>query len=284
MSAMRFLIFAAVSSWCWLASVASAEVIVNVNFNGDTIGQPPATNLSPGNVVTQPYAIGGFGPPGTILVGNIPGMSKGAILISNPANGDLGAQYLDVTGFSLPGQQLAMSFDVNILSAPTTATSQPMKLGPGTAGILLGMNVHTSNGWAFRFAAAPTSADGGVFAFRTPANDELIPFFNYEEGKTYHIDILADYSTGTLDAFVDGVQLLTGFAFWNSGAANISTNEFFFHLNGESGHANVVAIDNLFAIDPTTVPEPASLLVWSLLGVATVGAVRHTRRKLSTAA
>ena len=282
MSAVRLLLFAAVSGCCLLASVASAEVIVNVNFDGDTLGAPPATSVPSGDVVSQPIAIGGFGAPaGSVLVGNAPGMSKGAILTTNAPNGAVGAQYLDVTGFSLPGQQLAMSFDINILSAPTNATAQPKILGGGIAGILLGMNVHTSNSWAFRFAAAPTDANGGVFAFRTEDNSELIPFFNYEEGKTYRIDILANYSTGKLDAFVDGVQLLTGFAFWSSGAANVSTNEFFFHLNGEPGYSNVVAIDNLFA---TQAPEPASLLVWTLLGVTTVGAARRARRKLPAAA
>lgn len=282
MSAMRSLLFVVVSTCCLLASVASAEVIVDVNFNGDTLGAPPTTSVPVGNVVSQPYGIGGFGAPaGSVLVGNAPGMNKGAILTTNAANGDLGAQYLDVMGFSLPAQQLAMSFDVNILSAPTNATTQPKILGGGTAGILLGMNVHTSNSWAFRFAAAPTGPNGGVFAFRNEANTELIPFFNYVEGTTYHIDILADYSTGKLDAFVDGAKLLSGFAFWTNGAANVSTNEFFFHLNGESGYSNVVAIDNIFA---TQAPEPASIIVWTLLGLASVGAARRARGRQPTAA
>lgn len=281
MSLMRLLVFVVASGYCLLATVASAEVIVNVNFNGDILGAPPATSIPVGNVVSQPYAIGGFGiPAGSVLVGNAPGLTKAAILTTNAGNGALGAQYLDVTGFSLPAQQLALSFDVNILSAPADATAQPKILNGGTAGILLGMNVHTSNSWAFRFVAAPTGPNGGVFAFRNEANTELIPFFSYVEGTTYHIDILADYSTGKLDAFVDGVQLLSGFAFWSSGAANVSTNEIFFHLNGEPGYSNVVAIDNIFA---TQAPEPASLVVWTLLGMASVGAGRRAARRRSTA-
>ena len=75
------------------------------------------------------------------------------------------------TGFTVPGQQVKLEFDVGVLAAPANATAQPKFLNDTTdqAGILLGMNAYQpTNGWAFRFAVAPTSADGGVFAVRMP--------------------------------------------------------------------------------------------------------------------
>ena len=124
-------------------------------------------------------------------------------MTTNAANPVLGALWLDTNGFNVVGQKMRLSFDVNILSAPTVATTQPKLLdgGPATAGILLGMNAFTSTSApAFRFAAAPTSAGGGVFAFRSPDNLSLNTFFNYVEGETYNVEMVADYDTGTVDA------------------------------------------------------------------------------------
>jgi hypothetical protein len=262
-----------------LASNACADPILRIDFQNDTVGSPPSTNLTPGNLITQPYAIGGYAPmnvsAGSTIVGSAPGIAQGAIMTSNAANPELGAQWID-TAFQITGQQISMSFDVNILAAPTNATSQPKFLGSGTAGILLGMNAYTTGGWAYRFAAAPTSANGGVFAFRTPDNTELVPFFNYVEGQAYHVAIVADYDTGTLDAFVDGNKLLSGFAFWTSGQSNVTTQEFFFHLNGELGISNSVALDNIFS-PQAQVPEPCSLILWSVLGAVTCGVARRRR-------
>jgi hypothetical protein len=266
-------------------SPASAWASIDINFEGDTPGSAPGVNLVPGNPMTQPSAIGGYDPnyasppsaaSGTIVVGNPSGGSNEAVLTSVPTNGELGALWVDVNGFNLSAQQVQMSFDVNILDAPTTATAQPKALSTGgTAGILLGMNTFvTSPDFvgvlpSFRFAAAPTSATGGVFAFRSPDNSTLIPFFNYTEGEQHYVSIIADYSTGTLDAFVDGVLSLPGFAFWTSGASAVTTSEYFFHLNGELGNANQVALDNIAS---AALPEPSMLMVWSLLGAAAIGA------------
>jgi hypothetical protein len=232
--------------------------------------------------VTQPYAIGGYtlaggdtpdSPPiaaeGTIVVGSAPGIAKGAIMTTDSSNAELGALWMDVNGFSIASQKLATSFDINVLAAPTSATSQPKTLGGGTAGILLGLNAYTSSDqgsdWSFRFAAAPTSATGGVFAFRSPDNTTLIPFFDYTEGTKYAVSILADYSTGKLNASVNGVQLLTDYAFWTGGGkTNVATDELFFHLNGEGGFSNSVALDN---INAAAVPEPTTLVVWGLVGI-----------------
>jgi hypothetical protein len=266
---------------CLLAmpSPARAAVTIGINFEGDTAGLPPAVNPAPGNPMTQPSAIGGYTPTtedsppiaaeGTILVGSAPGIAKGAIMTTNSTNAELGALWMDVNGFNIVGQKLATSFDINVLAAPTSATSQPKILGGGTAGILLGLNAYTSSDqgsdWSFRFAAAPTSATGGVFAFRSPDNTTLIPFFDYTEGTKYAVSILADYSTGKLNASVNGVQLLTDYAFWTGGGkTNVATDELFFHLNGEAGFSNSVALDN---INAAAVPEPTTLVVWGIVGI-----------------
>jgi hypothetical protein len=113
-----------------------------------------------------------------------------------------------------------------------------------------------------------------VFAFRTPDNSTLIPFFNYSEGDTHNVAIEANYTTGRLDAFVDGVLQLSNYDFLPGGALNVNTGEFFFHLNGEAGFANSVALDNIQA---NVIPEPASIMLLGLAGSA-IGFVGRRRR------
>jgi hypothetical protein len=261
-----------------LAMPSAVRASIKIDFESDTVGSAPGVNLAPGNPMTQPSAIGGYAPDyespptaasGTIVVGTPSGASKEAVMTTNSANKELGALWMDVNGFTLPGQKTLTSFDINVLAAPENATSQPKSLGGGTAGILLGLNVYTASDqgsdWSFRFAAAPTSATGGVFAFRSPDNLSLIPFFNYDNGSQYNVSILADYSTGKLNAYVDGMQSLTDYAFWaGGGKTNVVTDEMFFHLNGEDGFQNSVSLDNIRA---AAVPEPTTLVVWSLMGI-----------------
>jgi hypothetical protein len=229
--------------------------------------------------VSYPYGYGSYylpsTNPGTVLVDDAAGISKGAILSSDGTNSELGAAWLDLTGFSVAGQQQSMSFSLNVLAAPTDATMQPKILDGGVfAGITLGMNTYTSNGWAFRFAAVPTSENGGIFGFRSPDNTAITSFFDYDEKTTYQVRIDSDYSTGLLNAYVNGVKELDGFAFWTSGAPNVVTNEYFFHLNGEPGIDNSVAIDNIRAF---ATPEPSSYA----LCLAALGAIFLLARKRS---
>ena len=264
--------------------MASAAPFMNIDFEGDTAGLAPSVS-SPGNPMTKPSAIGGYtatttdNPPtaanGTIEVGSAGSIAKGAIMTTNPTNAVLGALWIDNNGFGAVGQQIRMSFDVNILEAPTVAVTQPKLLqGGGTAGILLGMNAFTNSGTqqSFRFAAAPTSASGGVFAFRSVDNTTLVPFFNYVEGQTYNVMMEADYTTGNVRAFVDGVLKISNHAFVPGPVLGAVTGEYFFHLNGEPGSANSVAIDN---IQSSVIPEPASL---GLAGLAALGLFVVRRR------
>jgi hypothetical protein len=258
----------------WSAPILANSL--NINFNADTPGSAPAVNPTPGDPMIVPSALGGNTPTtedspplaseGTILAGSAPGMAQGAIMTTNSSNGELGALWIDNNGFNLVGQQVRMSFDINVLAAPTAVTVQPKNLGSGTAGILLGMNTFLTSpggGSGFRFAAAPTSASGGVFAFRTPDNLSLVDFFNYTEGQTYNVAINADYTAGTLNAYVDGVQKLSNYTFLPGGASGVNTGEYFFYLNGQAGFANTVGIDN---IQSSVVPEPASIVLLGMVG------------------
>jgi hypothetical protein len=261
------------------SAVASAVTpFLDINFNGDTIGAQPATGPA-GNPISMPTGIGGYTitdqnvPPtadnGSLVVGNVGGMTKAAVLTTNPLNGELGALYLD-TGFSQASQSLTMSFDINVANAPTISTTQTKTLngGPGTAGILLGMNTFgTAQGT--RFAAAPTSVNGGVFAIRSPDNTDLQSFFSYVEGQTYSITLVSDYNTGLVSTYVDG-NFTGNLAFATGAQANTVTQEFFFHLNGDLGSESSVAIDNIVA----SVPEPTTLA-----GLAGAAALVLRRRR-----
>jgi hypothetical protein len=132
------------------------------------------------------------------------------------------------------------------------------------------MNTYTTNSWAARFAIAPTSAGGGVFAIRSPDNNDLQSFFTYAEGDTHNVKLVSNYNTGKVSTYVDDI-FKGQFSFWNTGATGVTTQEFFFHLNGELGNANSVAIDNIVA----AVPEPTGI---ALLGLG-AGALLLRRRR-----
>ncbi len=261
-----------------------AAPFVDINFDSDAIGSAPSTAAST-NPLVKPTAIGGYdtdatpiwdpgykNPPtascGTILVQDVGGMSKAAQLTTNSENAELGALWID-TSVSYTSQQVRLSFDVDIIGAPNSATSQVKTLnGSGAAGILLGMNTFGTAPGA-KFAVAPTSATGGVFAIRSADNNDLQSFFTYTEGTTYNVALVSDYDTGVVSTYVDGV--FTGSkTFASAPAANVTTQEFFFHLNGEASYSNIVAIDNISAV-----PEPASI---GLLGVAGLAMLKRRRR------
>ncbi len=266
----------------FVSPAAQAAPFVDINFNSDTVGQAPTT-VGYNTTLNDLSAIGGYtattadSPPtaasGTLVVDNAGGMNKGVHLTTNPLNGEQGALWLD-TEFSNTTQYVHMSFDLNILSAPTISLSQPKLLdgGPATAGILFGMNTFgTQQGT--RFAAAPTSANGGVFAIRSPDNTSLQSFFSYVEGQTYHIDLVSDYDTGMVEAYVDGDDK-GSYAFATGPASANITQEFFFHLNGDLGSASEIALDNITA----AAPEPASI---GVIAVAAGGLLLRRRRRMS---
>lgn len=216
-----------------------------------------------------------------VLVSTVTPSTMSVSMTTNPNNGELGALYFD-GGFTGSGlllsQQLTLNFDITVDNQPFPATAQPKNLdlsliggtgNDGTAGLMLGMNIASNvpgpaTPWAFRFALAPTTATGGVFAMRDGGatnNSNLKAFGTYAVGSTYHVALDANYTTGLLDAYIDGTLAMSGFKFADGGS-NVWTSEVFIHLNGESGTANSVSINHFTA----SVPDAASTLL--LLGGA----------------
>ncbi|MGA2060349.1 MAG: PEP-CTERM sorting domain-containing protein [Thermoguttaceae bacterium] len=299
------IVFSVVAVLLAVSSIqADTFKFMDINFDGDTIGSAPSTGPAPnpltaGAPITTVQAIGGYNtsplpdwdpgyqsPPtpdcGTLVVGNVSGMSNAAVLTTNSSNGELGALWMD-TGFSMTSTQVTLKFELNVLAAPARATAQPKYLNDTSdqAGILFGINTFTDAGRAFCFAAAPTSDTGGVFALRSADNTRLITFGNYVEGQTYNLTLSADYTTGMVDAYVDGALAISGDQFWSSGVSTpTTTSEFFMHLNGESGYANQIAIDNIQAFN-TAVPEPGTLTLLGLAGLFGLATVWIRRRRLN---
>ncbi len=277
-----------------MSGVASGAQFMNITFDGDTVGAAPVTGAS-GSPITQIGALGGYmatdpwtsSPPtadmGTILVDNVAGMNKAAVLTTNSANGEVGALYMD-TGLGLVSSQVGITFDIAVLAAPTAATAQaPYNLDgtTDTAGVLFGLRTYASTveQWAFSFAVAPTSETGGVFALRDSTNTQLASFGSYVEGQKYSIALSSDYSLGTVDAYVNGVLGLSGYPLRTGVVADpTSTSELFIYFNGESGYSNQVAIDNIQGYN-TAVPEPGTLSLLVAGGLSALAAMWIRRRK-----
>lgn len=277
-----------------MPSMAKAAIqFLDINFDSDTAGSAPATgSMLP--VITMPGAIGGYSPAyasppdptsGTILVQT---PQKSAVFNTNPANTEIGALWMD-TGFNVASQQVTLGFDINVLQASRMTSSQVMTINgdvSDTAGILFGARIYNPNvaNWAFSASVVPTSAAGGVFALRNGTNTDLTTFGSYLIGETHRVTVVADYSTGLASAYLDGVLGLSAYPL-RGGVDNAATySELFMYMNGESGGVgNSLSIDNIEAYDfanAPAVPEPASLLVWSLIA-GTVGGTTWWRRRKS---
>ncbi len=257
-----------------------ASQFMNITFDGDTVGSAPAVGAS-GSPITKIGALGGYtataynSPPttdnGTILVGNVAGMSKAAVLTTNSANGEVGALFMD-TAAGQVSSQLSITFDISVLAAPTAATAQaPFTVdnGPDQAGVLFGLRTYnaTASQWAFSFAVVPTSEGGGLFALRDGTNTIVNSFGSYVEGQKYNIVLSSDYTLGTVDAYVDGVLGASAYPLRGGASATpVSTSELFIYFNGETGYANEVAIDNIKGYD-TVVPEPTTFALLGLGGL-----------------
>lgn len=243
---------------------------------------------TPGGYTETTFDVPPTAANGTI-VSSITPTSLSATMTSNPDNAVLGALFLDgnFTGGPLLSQRLTLSYDIAVNDQPGSATEQPKNLdlsllggssSAGTAGIMLGMNIAATvpgpaTPWAFRFAVAPTSSTDGVFAMRSMDNSTLLAFGDYAVGTTYSLVLDADYSTGLLDAYIDGNLALSDFQF-ASGGPGVTTSEVFIHLNGEQDYANSVTIGNLSA----SVPDSGSSLLLVGVALAMLGAFgRRTR-------
>jgi hypothetical protein len=277
----------AIGAACMGLSIASqsakAQQVLNINFDGDTTGMAPSTNLATTPFPrTQPYAIGGYDynldpnngneeiPPtaadGTIVVS---GASKNTTWATNPGDNQNGALWMD-TQYSTAAATFQLKFDLNVNAATQNAWQTYTLLSDSsTVHPVFGVNTF-STGNSLDFNAVPTSSTGGVYGIRTAAGIE--PFFNYTNGDDHTIEMDANYLTGWVNVLVDGTPELTAYAFGSpSGGVNIS--ETFLYLSGDtsvSPISNSVSVDNISA----TVPEPASL---SCLAIGGLGLLRRRR-------
>jgi len=271
------------------ARAATAAQFLDIDFDADGLGAAPSTGVT-SSPITKIGALGGYTPSafnvppnadnGTIVVDNVAGMTKAAVLTTNSANPAVGALFMD-TGLGVVSSQLSVKFDIAVLAAPASATSQAPYVLDGSlnnTGVLFGVRAYnsTANQWAFSFAVTPTSETGGVFALRDITNTQLTSFGTYVEGEKHNIAITTNYTTGTVDAYVDGVLGYSGYPSRTGPmVGNSTTSELFIYFNGESGSANQVAIDNIQAFD-TIIPEPASL---GLLGLGVSAMLLYGRRR-----
>jgi hypothetical protein len=271
------------------SSSFGAVQFMNINFDGDTLGASPSLGPRAPLPITAPQAIGGYSstaysaPPsptdnGTVVVDNAAGMSKAAVWATSPTNDVVGSLFMD-TGFGVASHGITVDFDIAILAATATANNQLMtvKGAPGSVGALFGLRAYNSHAgaWAFTFIVAPTSESGGIFALRDTGT-QLTAFGNYVNGQAHHVTLVGDYDAGVASAYLDGALAVTGFPLRGGPDTAATTSEIFMYMNGEAGYTNSLAIDNIAATD-AAIPEPATMIVWGLLGVvaASFGAWRR---------
>lgn len=253
---------------------AFGQVVTNFNFDDQPNGATPTTT-APGTD-PQPqqhiYSTGGFpdtGPySGTVTINNAGTMSKAAVMTTT--QGGTGSNFID-TQFLTAAPKISVDFDIDVIDVPTTGLPQSDTLVPNGQAFVVQAFAESGGGndRVFRFAVSPTSATTGIFGLRDNAGGDIIPFGTYNEGETHHLKFVADYGTSTVAAYMDGNLAVAAQPFVNAGATGL--DELFVFQNDVEGQTNSVAIDNIV----TAVPEPASL---SMLGLAGLAIVRRRRR------
>jgi hypothetical protein len=243
-----------------IAQKGSAQLVADYNFDSLTLGSAlpttyPAVDSYPQQTV---YAVGGYPNDldpslsnpltGSVTVQNVGALSKAALMSTTQAG--TGALYID-TQMLASGPILALSFDINVVDVPTTGLAQSGVGAPdGQAFAINVFGLDTQR--ILRFAVSPTSATGGDFGYRLPGpSGDLVSFGSYTEGDTHHVDIVADFSSSTMNISLDGLQVVTSAALVNPGTG---VSEVFMFQNGVDGQANQVALDNMLV----TVPEPSA--------------------------
>jgi hypothetical protein len=229
--------------------------IIDINYDSDTIGaQPSLGGGSP--LITKPSDMGDYdnqplppdSPYGTILVGDVAGMSKAAVLTTNPNIGG----YANVWHFNgindVNTNQIGLKFDIAVMASPATLTQVgPYNLNGTSVYRLCALSLYEGRSQAYRsILVIPTSETGGVFGY---SNSGIVTTFgSYVEGQKHTIAVTEDYTTGLASAYVDGVLGLSNFV---TGRPLLPlggwTREMYITMNGEAGYENQVAFDNFEA-------------------------------------
>jgi hypothetical protein len=260
-----------------VATTVTAAPFLSINFDSQNLGDPVATSFPgvPPYPITEAYATGGFPdtPPysGTNTVASPAGLTKAALM--STTQGGIGANYLD-TQFLITNPQISFDFDINVVDVPATGLPQPTASAPNGQAFAIQAFAFDSNR-VWRFAVTPTSATTGQFAMRNNTDGDLIAFAAYTEGETYHLSIVSNYATNTVDVSLDGNPVLTNLPFVTVQPLNGGMAEFFFFQNGIEGLTNQVAVDNIVGV-----PEPSSLVLAGLTALGMVFVARHRRLRV----
>jgi hypothetical protein len=183
-----------------------AGQFMSIHFDGDAIGAPPATE--PGvPILTKLCDLGDWdtSPPttayGTFAVANVAGMDKACVSTTN-ANGTYNGYanlWTDCGWNGVASNQMALSFDIAVMAAPEAMTNIA-----ANSVFYLRPYEGIAEFWAYRFVAVPTSENGGIFGLWNKAANITTTFGSYVEGQKYNISFSEDYTTGKVDAYVNG--------------------------------------------------------------------------------
>jgi hypothetical protein len=257
---------------------ATADVFLNMNFNSQANGAPITTTFpSAPSPVLNAYATGGFpdvGPyTGTNTVTSAGGLDHAALMSTD--QGGIGANYID-TQFLVTGNYIQLDFDIRVVSQ--TGGPYPQDSANYPNGQLFAIQGFTLDSQrAFRFAITPIDATTGVFGMRNNTDGDLIPIGNYKVGNDYHVTILSNYLTNTVDTTVSGVGSLLNLPFVNPQPVDGGMEEFFFFQNNNQGSLNQIALDNIVGQTFASVPEPSSIALFGM-GMTLVGGIIRRRR------
>jgi hypothetical protein len=196
---------------------------------------------------------------------------QSATLTSN--NAETGAVWMD-TSLNSHADLVSLNFDIDVLSQATTGYDQTFGNSPTLGGVRI-----VQNGiFAESLQMMPLTATSGVFAFRNADNTGVQIVGKYFTNAVYHIELDANYTTGTATAIINGGRPVNYSLRAGTGPGG-DTSEIFVYLNGASGDN----VHNSFTIgDPGTVAVPlpsaalAGLICLAGLGLFKIGRRRET--------
>lgn len=199
-----------------------------------------------------------------------------ATLTSN--NDQVGAVWMDTNGLNSHANFVSLKFDLNILSQAASGYGQAFN-GAGTLG---GVRIVQNGIFAESLQFMPTDTTSGTFAFRNFDGSAVQTIGNYTTNTLYHIQLDADYTSGTANAYINGILANTVPYPLRAGTGPGGlTSEIFVYLNGASGQG----VHNSFTIgDTAQTPLPSTASAGILcLGVLGLGRVVRRRGTAATA-